>query len=311
MLSQFERFAFLGEVRLYTYRNRFQNLVPTAKDVFSSLLKQHGAGKTFKTQDGHKTFIIADFQIGNSDYAEILFHMSDPQIPDNVLTDVNKGTFRVAKRSNGEVPVISAHFIVNLNSKYDRLKCYPSCIENIDYLPRSQMISFLNQWIASLLTKELVPPGKKEAQIFSPRIEFLAPASKTIEDLFDNSGVLTGVKWVEDEKRVHAFGDAEHTYVKRTNVGISVKGRPQKDVAKDLLKKILPVGSDTKPMKLKVTVLDENQKPKTVAIDPKKNNVLSNIFLPQVHLSNFSPPLQACEKSLHKDMVDKMKAELP
>lgn len=310
MISQNERFGFLGEVKVYTYRHLFKNQVPLGHDLFKDLQKlfQNGSGHILNRAP--KAIRIHEFKITNSRYAEILFQMTDPSIPDNVLSDRTSGGLRVALRNASEDPAVSAHMVVNLDSKYDPERTYPSCIENIDYLPRSLIIQYFNEWMASKMVQQIVRKGEKEARIFQPRFEFVAPASQTIKGALESGGVLRGVKWVEDKLVDGAFGDKAFPVEKRTDVALTVKNRPTKDAAKKILSDIWNHAKGHSPKAIKVTIEDENDRMKTIGIDPAKNNVLSNMFIPQAHFDNFNPPMAMCEAGLRADLVSKMKAAL-
>lgn len=310
MISQYERYGFLGEVHVYTYRNLFKNQVPLGTQLFTDLQTFHNSGSVHVMKRAPKSIRIHEFQISNSRYAEILFQLTDPSIPDNVLSDRKSGGLRVAKRNSIEDPAVSAHMVVDLNAKFDNGRKYPACIENIDYLSRSLIIQYFNEWMAAKLSQQKVRKGEKEAKTFQPRLEFVAPASQTIQDALDNGGVLRGVKWVEDEINEQTFGDKSYPVVKRTDVGMKVKNRPTGDAAKKMLSGLWKKAKGQQPKAIKVTIEDENERLKTVGIDPNKNNVLSNVFIPQAHFENFKPPMVMCEGSIRGDLTTKMKQAL-
>lgn len=315
MLSQFERFGFLGKVRVYTFRDYFKNDVPSGLDVFKKLLQFHAQPNGAHVMEmGGKKLRIKDFKITNTDFAEILFQMTDPSIPDNVLVDRVKGGARIASRLPSEDPAVSAHCIVDLNSKFDIFKSYPTCIENIDYLPRSLVVHFMNQWMSKSLSEERIKKDSKGKDIkrrYTPRIEFIAPTSQTIASAFENGGVLRGVKWVEDKYKEATFGDAAYPVVKRSDVGITVKNRPTKDAAKALVKEIISdlKGSGTVKT-MKITIEDGNERTKTIGLDPHQNNALSTLFIPQVLFDNFQKPMAMCENAIRSDLTAKMKKAL-
>lgn len=309
MISQFERYGFLGEFKIYTYRNLFPNQVPTAKDLFAQLKNLHKTQAHTLDRPPRK-LRIEKFRITDNGYAELLFHLTDPNIPDNVLANRTNGKLRTLKRNPSEDPAISAHIVINLSSDFDQSRYYPSCIENMDYLPRSLVIQFFNEWMASTLSQQVVRKGEKEAKTFQPRFEFVAPASQTIQDSLENGGVLKGVKWVEDELVEQTFGDKAYPVVKRTNVGMTVKNRPSGAAAKQVLADLYGKITGQKPKTIKVTIQDENDREKTVSLDPARSNVLSNIFIPQAHFDNFSSPMDMCEANIRDELVKKMREAL-
>lgn len=310
MLSQFERYGFLGEVHVYTFRNLFKNQVPLGLQLFNDLHALHCAGDIHVMKRAQKSIRIHEFQVSNSRYAEILFQLTDPSIPDNVLSDRKSGVLRVAKRNNTEDPAVSAHMLVDLNSQFDKIRKYPACIENIDYLSRSLMIQYFNEWMAAKLSQQKVRRGEKEAKTFQPRFEFMAPASQTIQDALDNGGVLRGVKWVEDEFKEQTFGDKSYPVVKRTDVAMKIKNRPTGDAAKKVLSGLWKKAMSQQPKAVKVTIEDENARLKTIGIDPSENNVLSSAFIAQAHFNNFKLPMAMCERSIRSDLTAMMKQAL-
>lgn len=310
MISQFERYGFLGEIRVYTFRNLFKNKVPLGADLFKELASLHQSGDVLEMGLGAKKIWIKEFKMSNTGHAEILFHMTDPSIPDNVMSDRTTGILRTASRTKTEDPAVSAHIVVDLDAKYDSSRNYPACIENIDHLPRSLMIRYFNTWMASRLTQKITRNGEKEEKTFQPRMEFIAPASQTIQDALDNGGVLKGVKWVEDEVIEQTFGDKSYPVVSRTDVGMTVKNRPTGKAAKKTLQAMVDKARGQKPKAIKVTIEDENDRAKTIGIDPAKNNVLSSIFIPQEHFENFKPPMALCEQHIRNDLIAKMKRAL-
>lgn len=312
MVSQFERFGFLGVMRVYTFRNLFNNDVPTGMEVFKRLRDLHNGGSVHTMGSGRKSIRIQQFDISTSGHAEVLFQMTDPSIPDNVLSDRKSGGLRVAGRTQTEDPAVSAHIVVDLNSAHDLERTYPTCIENIDYLSRSLMVQYFNEWMAAQLSKPKIRKGEKEAKTHQPRFEFVAPGSQTIQSILDNGGVLKGVKWVEDEMVEQSFGDKAYPVVKRTDVGMTVKNRPTGAAAKKILGDLTGVVLGKKPKAVKITIEDGNERTKTIGIDPSVNNVLSNVFIPQAHFDKFKPPMAMCEAQTRRDLVDKMiKALIP
>ncbi len=312
MISQFERFCFLGGIRVYTYRNLFKNDVPTGIEVFKQLRDLHNGGSVHIMVSGQKSIKIHQFDISAAGHAEVLFQMTDPSIPDNVLSDRDSGGLRVAGRKQTEDPAVSAHIVVDLNSRHDLERTYPTCIENIDYLSRSLIVQYFNEWMAAQLSKPKVRKGEKEAKTHQPRFEFIAPGSQTIQSLLDNGGVLKGVKWVEDELVEQSFGDKAYPVIKRNDVGMTVKNRPTGAAAKKILGELTDAALGKKPKAVKVTIEDGNERTKTIGIDPSVNNVLSNVFIPQARFDEFKPPMAMCEAQTRRDLVDKMiKALIP
>lgn len=309
MLSSIERFGFLGLIYIHTYYNLFQNNVPTAANLFDELLRRHDKNP-YAFNQSTKTIKIREFKISNSKYAEILFQMTDPSIPDHVLSDRDSGDLRTAERKQNEDPAISAHVLIDLNSPHDQRRSYPTCIENIDYLPRSLIIRFFNEWMAGCLSEERTDTKTGKKKTFRPVVNFIAPLSQTIEQLLDNGGTLNGVQWVEEKLEDNALGDKAYPIQRRKDVRLKVMNMPTGPAAKEILRTVLPKDLTMLNRSIKVTIEDNNDRLKTIAIDPSKNNVLSNVFIPQAHFSGFNKPLKNCESNLRVDLLEKMKKAL-
>lgn len=307
MLSQFERYAFVGDLKVFTYRNYFKDAVPTGLELFTALKQKFDKGETYSLTLAPRTFLLHSFSISNSGFAELLFHMIDPSIPDNVLKDRKSNALRKNKRKPNEDPAVSAHFVVNLNAKFDSVRSYPTCIENIDYLPKTMMVSFLNHWMAAKLREERTRPQEKIPKIWQPKLDFIAPASQTIQGALNSGGALTGVKWVDEKMVENAFGDDAYPVHSRKEVVLTVENKPRKNAGIEVLKSIWGKIKESHPSNLKVIIEDSHGRSKTIGTDPQKSNVLSNIFIPQEHFTGFSTPLEMCESSLRTDLVAKMK----
>ena len=309
MLSQFERYAFKGELRVYTKRDNFKNSVPTGLELFSKFKNINDSSPYIYEKEGRK-LEVAYLNICSNRFVEILFWLTDPSIPDNVLLDRDERMLRTASRKETEDPAVSAHVLIDLNADQDQYRKYPMIIENIDFLPRSLIVNYLNLWFENFLAEERDRPEKKDTKLYCPRVEFIAPGSCTLEEAFDNGSALTGVKWVEDTTEETAFGDDAYTVVKRKDVGLSVKNGATGEAAKALLKSMWDSVAGTRPKRFKVTVVDDHNRSKTVGVDPLRSNVLSNIFISQIHFDNFDPPLALCEEEIRSDFIRKMKVAL-
>lgn len=309
-ISKDERYGFVGEIKISTFRNYFREAVPKGHDVFYKLKEGFTSGNNYVLKMDARTVEIKDFSISNSRHAELLFKMTDPGIPDNVWSDRTNGKLRPALRTATEDPAVSAHVLVDLADTFDVSRAYPTCIENIDYLPRSLIIQFFNEWLAKTLAEKRIRHGELAPKIFQPRFEFIAPTTQTIQDALDKGGILRGVKWVESNLTENTFGDKAYPVEKRTDIGLIVRNRPTGDAAKGLLSSLWEGIRGKNPKTIKVLIEDENDRIKTIGIDPSKNNVLSNIFIPQKRFGEFYKPMAMCEASIRKDLIKKMKSAI-
>lgn len=66
MISQFERYGFLGELHVYTFRNLFKNQVPLGLKLFNDLHALHSSGGVHLMNRAPKAIRIHEFKISNS-----------------------------------------------------------------------------------------------------------------------------------------------------------------------------------------------------------------------------------------------------
>lgn len=310
MMNSEERYAFVGELELYTYKNLFPNDAPKAQFIFDELEKLHKSTSLAGFVQGHSTLSLVKIDLSETGFAKLLFWLVNPKIPDSEYANQTTGKKRIATRMAGEEPVRSAHVLVDLRSHHDAKRCYPTSIEDVDYIPRSMVINFLSRCLQDHFSKKKKRLIKNDNKTFRPMCKFNAPHSHTLDGVFDKGGILKGVKWVEEQVVSSTFGDKTYPVFRHKDVQMSVKNGPTATVAKKMLTDFWNGQKTTKLKGMKVSIEDEFSNPKTLSIDLTRNNVLSNIFLKKSYFYGFSNPLGLCEENIRPDMIDKMKAAL-
>lgn len=305
-----ERFAFVGELQLYTYRNLFPNSAPTAEPTFKQLKSLFDSGQLPNVVYQSATLSLRELDVSEAGFAKMLFWLVDPTIPDPDYADQATGTKRTAKRRKGEEPVRSAHVLIDTRSQHDPRRSYPMCIEDVDYIPRSLVVHFFNECFEAHFKKKKKRPDKKDEKVYRPSGKFIAPHAHTLDGVLDKGGVLKGVKWVQERVVSNTFGDKTYPVFEHQDVQMSVQNRPTADNAKKLLKDIWNNQKSKKLKGLKVTIEDEFSNQKTLSADLRLNDILSNVFLKKSHLQGFLTPLSLCEDQVRSDMIDKMKDAL-
>lgn len=310
MMSIFERDTYVGELVLYTYYDRFPNDVPTAKSVFDQLVQLFNKKKLKAIPYHSKTVSLKEIDLSDKGYAKLLFWSIDPEIPDPDYAHQKTGARRTATRNADEDPVLSAHVLINIDSKHDRHRRYPMTIEDVDNLPRSLVIDFFNQAFADHFSEERIKKGETTKTTFRPRSKFEAPYSHTLAGVLDNGGVLKSVKWVEQGVPSTTFGDTSHPVVETKDVVMSVKNKPTGKKAANMVRSIYDATKSKSLKKITVSIEDEYSNPKTLRLDIRRNDVLSSFFLKRVTLKGFSTPLGLSEDTFRDDMLSKMKKVL-
>ncbi|MEE9387099.1 MAG: hypothetical protein V3U96_00690 [Paracoccaceae bacterium] len=310
MMSSLERDVYVGELLLYTFRNLFPNDAPKAKDLFNDLKKLFDGKKMASIPYNSKTVSLRKFDATDKGFVKLLFWLVDPLIPDQDYANMNNGTKRTLVRRPDEEPVLSVHVLIDIRDTYDELRCYPMSIESVDNFPRSLIVDFLNRSCADHLSEERVRKANNDKKTFRPRTVFNAPHSHTLDGVLDKGGVLKSVKWVQEGIVSQTFGDQNFPVLENRDVVMSVQNKPTGDTAKGLLRDIWNGQKTTKLKKLKVTIDDEFQNPKTLTVDLRRNDILSNFFLKKETLSGFATPIGLCEDQLRQDIIEKMKKAL-
>lgn len=310
MMNGNERYAFVGELQFYTYKNLFPNEAPKAQAVFEQIETLHKSKSLDGFVQGFSTLSLRKIDLSEKGFAKLLFWLVDPSILDSEYANQTTGKKRIATRFKDEEPVRSAHVLVDIRSMHDAKRCYPASIEDVDYVPRSMVINYLRRCFKDHFTKKKKRPAKKDEQTFRPMCTFIAPHSHTLEGVLDKGGVLKGVKWVQEQVVSSTFGDKTYPVFENRDVQISVKNKPTSTFAKAILQDVWNGQKATNIKGMKVSIEDEFSNPKTLSIDLTKNDILSNVFLKKTHFLGFSAPLGLCEEDIRSEMIDKMKAAL-
>ena len=310
MMNSSERHVYVGELNLYTFRNLFPNHAPKAQPLFDQL-KVHFDAKQLSTYVySTKSLSLRSFDLTEPGFAKLLFWLVDPSILDPDYADQTKGTKRTAKRGANEEPVLSAHVVVDLSKAHDTKRSYPMAIESVDNLPRSLIILYLNKCFDSHFAVNKKRTSKKDTKVFKPHCKFVAPYSHTLEGVLAKGGALKGVKLVQEGVVSQSFGDKTYPVLENRDVQMKVQNMPRGQAAKTMLEDIWNGQKITYLKKMKVTIEDEFDNIKTLDIDLRKNDILSNFFLKKALITGFTKPLSLCEDVLRNDVTQKMKKAL-
>lgn len=308
MLRQDERYAFICETRMYTYRNSFAP--PTARETLEDLQGLLGSEETITRSYGNRRFSLVELQV-QKDSAHLLFRLSDPNIPDNILENEQDMSLRPSERRKGETPAISAHLVIDISSHHDSTSAYPTAIENVDYISISLIRVFLNDVLAAYFTtKREKTPGGKKLQ-YSPRIHIAGHQSKTIENVLQKGGVVKGMRFETSVTTDDGFGEGKYSVTKTSGVYLKVDGRPTGNAALDWAQKRYSEWRGHGLKKAKIVIESDSGKTKTAPLDVQRENIGANFFILQEKLDDFGTPLKSCEESIRDEMVTKMKSKMP
>lgn len=297
------RYVFELETYIYTYRNLFKSLAPSATDLFAKIDQSFRDGQFPERKYDNQTISLKKIQVSAGE-AVMLFWLTDPSIPDPDFAKVDTGTLRNASRLTGEEPAISAHLFVKTSASQDQRKSYETYLENVDFLSRSSIQKYLNDIFNSIYSENRLRIGESEPKKYSPRVQFRAPYSETLNGILDSGGVLTGVHALEEKLEETAFGDPAHPVFSRNQIEMKIENRPTGSVAKSILNNAWESlkGRDLK--RVSVVIEDEEEeKTKRVRVDLKRQSILENIFVRQRSIGEFSPALRQCEPSIRSDVV--------
>ncbi len=304
-----ERYIYLLETKIYTFRSYFNSQAPTAAVLFQDVQNLYGKKKIGTYKFGKSTISLEKMRVIGG-FARMLFRVTNPDIPDNRFYSEAKGKLRDAGREGDEEPAISCHVIVNLDSKFDVFQSYPTAMENVPYLSRSNILYTLNGIFGDHFSEERLwtpKSGKPENRIFTPKIRHQAPLSETIGGLLDARGKLKDIEIIEETLQESAPFDKAFPHKERRSIKIIPEKASKPKRAKEIIVGYIKDIDFAKVKKVSVSIEDpDHGKSKVISIDPDKQNVLANAFIPQKLLKKIKPQLTACEDDFHDQLTAKM-----
>lgn len=312
MLSQLERYIYICEIGVSTYRNFFG--APKGLELFSALKKLHEEDKIEAFVTGNTRIAVSDIKT-YKDHTVLLIRLSDPSIPDNILENEKDFSLRTSERKAGEAPAVSAHVVIDLAAKHDGASAYPAAIENVDHISITAISNYLNSVIATNFTRTLertLPKSHKVVKSeYRPKISIRGHQSKTISNVLKEGGVLQGMTFETSVETDGGFGEGAYGVTKTSAVSLKVSGRPTGNVALDWAANKYREIRGFGLKKAKILIENRHGRSKTVPVNIKQDAIGENFFILQELLGSFDKALRACEAEVRQDMVSKMIEKMP
>lgn len=311
MLSNYERYCFVCELGMKTYRNNFQ--APTALQFLTDVLDLKNRGANLSFQKVEQCITLHDLRI-DGNIAKLLFRITDPRIPDNTVENQEDHSLRTLERNDREVPAISAHLIVNIDDKYDQALGYPATFENVEILSKSIVRWFFSQLCEQSFSEQKRFDDTGDLKKYRPNVEIRGHQSQTIGGILGSGGKLHGLRMVTTKVEQDAFADVAYPVSEYSDIHMDVGGKPSGQDANTTLQNMwayVTRSGQTDISSAKVVLEDLSGRTKTSSIDTRNQNIASNFFISQVHMTNFDIPLAMCEDAIRDDLVTKMILALP
>ena len=96
MMNSNERYAFVGELKLYTYKNLFPNDAPKAQEIFDQIEKPHRSKSLDGFVQGLATLSLRKIDLSEKGFAKLLFWLVNPTIPDSEYADQTTGKIAIS-----------------------------------------------------------------------------------------------------------------------------------------------------------------------------------------------------------------------
>lgn len=310
-----ERFVFKFETSIKTFRGYFDSDAPTGKALFTDVMQLCSSQKIGEYSVGEKGSISIQQVELKGNYCRILFRLTDENIPDHLYYNPLNGSFRLGERQEDEKPAISCHMVIDVSSEHDDFRSYPTAVENVPYLSRSTVYKMLNLICSDHFrsSRDWVPSsgkGKMEKRDFTPRLKARAKKEETIEGLLDRKGKLKEISLTEDT--LSDVAGFEPASIKSQSRDIRVRFNSTfGDVAKNGIEAFFKDDGLPHFKRASVTIEDpDTGKDKVIRIDNGQSDLMKSAFIPQIKISDISPPLRMCEVEIHADLCCKIEGQL-
>ncbi|PHQ99481.1 MAG: hypothetical protein COB39_03225 [Marinosulfonomonas sp.] len=294
-----------------TYRNNFQ--APTARQFLTEIQTLKNQDINLSFQKGEQCITLHDLRF-DGNIAKLLFRITDPRIPDNIVENQEDHSLRTLERNEEEVPAISAHLIVNIDARFDQALGYPATFENVEILSKSNISWFFNQLCEQRFSTQIAFDDTGKLKKYRPNVEIRGHQSQTIGGILNGGGKLHGLRLVTTKVEQDAFADLAYPVLEYSDIHMDIIGRPSGQDANSTLQNMwrhLTGRDQTNINSAKVVLEDLSGRIKTSQIDTRIQDIASNFFISQVHMTDFDIPLTMCEDVIRDDLVSKMISALP
>lgn len=263
----FQRYCYVAEWRAGTSRNSFPHEAPLGMDLFKAIAQLHRNDTLQPFQIGDKTISLSRIKVSHDGFISLLIRMVDPAILDNDYLNRNNGEQRRAERYSEEDPVVSAHVVINCDSRYDPSRQYPTAIGNVDFLSRSLIQRFFGSIFSRNFAEKRIERASGKEKVYQPKLELQSPHAHTIAGSLQAGGVLKEIKWVEDREIGGAFGDDAYRAHERHSISVSFENSPTGDDAAGIITRAWRNFGQDRPKKVSILIEEQNDRVKTVPVD--------------------------------------------
>lgn len=305
LMSKTDRFVFIGETHLVTFRDNFP--VPEIRSVLNDLKSKFDAGATlsYNTESTSCTYRLRDIRPIDSDFYCLLISVADEDFPDNVNEERETGRLRVLARNANESPAYSAHVLIRCIEEDDNTRHYQTIVENVKGLSLSRIERFIKYLLKeAFYEKRLGADGKEK--IYYPLLGFQGNPAKTISNALNGNGKLQGVVFSKTQTVSDGLGDEAYQVEQVYDMELKIIGNLTGNTASNWIRsKVAQFRNEYKEAKIRIA--DNNGKIKTSKLDMHMEDVTQNFFILQEHLTDFDEELRNCEEIIRNDIVFKMK----
>ena len=309
-LSKTDRFVYVGESHLSTFRNSFS--APSMVEILSDLTTRRNAASipTYEIENGKRIYRLRDIrEVGDNCYC-LLVSFSNEDIPDNVNEEKTSGKLRELTREGNESPALSAHVLIRCNEEISGNATYATIVENVNGLALTNIYRFIRYILKETLSKDRKDKTDKRLKKYYPIIQFAGHSSKTIENVLQGDGKLEGIVFSKTSVRNDGMGEKTYPVKEISEVELKLKHKINGKGSIDWIKRQVERRREDYD-DAKIRIEDESGRTKTSKLDLHLDDVTKDFFVLQEHLTGFASDLRTCEDNVRSDMVEKMKLTLP
>lgn len=309
MLGQWERWAFVYELRLEPYPVGAPEIDLEA--VLDGLLSRQQAGQSVKLVAKETAAIrIQAMQVDkDARLAKLLINYADKDTSDPVFAHLETGSLRSEPKLDGEGVALSAHMLIHLD-RCPKNGTYTTILEDVPGVGKSKVTPFLTsefRAVADFPFKDSDGKVKKSRPV--PNLVGHL-SQKLKEDL--NRGHLGDIELVRyrtihGEAQANEFDEEGYVSEESRTVRIKVEQKLSADAALDLLNRVRSRAVEKGYAVMRVKVKPDQGKERTVPVPTAREDAGDVAYVRYERMDGFEQPLKQSVSDLQDTIVEKMR----
>jgi hypothetical protein len=301
MLSQWERYAFVYDLRLRPYPETAPEI--NLQNVVSLLEPRQQRGESVKLLNKETAAIrIQALRIDMKNAVlQVLINYADTAAVDPVFGNLQTGALRLEPKLDGEGIAVSAHMLVSLAP--DANGAYVVVLEDVPGVGRTKITAFLTsefRQVSDFPFRDVDGRVKKSR----PMPELLGHQSQQLREGLAE-GVLKGVELVRTAYAPGEFDEEGVTEEQKRTIALKVRGNLVGDAAVAVLNQIRSRALEHGYTNMRVRFRGPNRV-RTVDVPTAREDAGDVLYVRYEHLGPFERPMQQSTDRLRDDMIEEL-----